>query len=64
MTAHNHRTIVPGCYRCELGQDEARVPEHVCDGGVFDRVVCAEPCGAMHFYCSVCDELQDECLLE
>lgn len=24
MTAHNHRAIVPGCYRCELGQDEAR----------------------------------------
>lgn len=24
MTAHNHRTIVPGCYRCDLGRDEAR----------------------------------------
>jgi hypothetical protein len=22
MTAHNHRTIVPGCYRCELSMDE------------------------------------------
>lgn len=22
MTAHDHRTIVPGCFRCELGQDE------------------------------------------
>jgi hypothetical protein len=24
MTAHDHREIVPGCYRCELGRDEAR----------------------------------------
>lgn len=24
MTPHDHTTIVPGCYRCELGQDEAR----------------------------------------
>ncbi|PTL55738.1 hypothetical protein [Paraconexibacter algicola] len=23
MTAHDHRTFVPGCYRCELGRDEA-----------------------------------------
>lgn len=23
MTAHDHRTIIPGCYRCELGRDEA-----------------------------------------
>lgn len=30
MTQHNHTTIVPGCYRCELGQDEAADagPEH------------------------------------
>lgn len=24
MTDHTHREIVPGCYRCELGADEAR----------------------------------------
>ncbi len=24
MTAHLHSTVVPGCYRCELGQDEYR----------------------------------------
>lgn len=24
MSQHDHRTAVPGCYRCELGQDEAR----------------------------------------
>jgi hypothetical protein len=23
MTPHDHTTRVPGCYRCELGQDEA-----------------------------------------
>ena len=22
MTAHDHRTVVPGCYRCELNADE------------------------------------------
>lgn len=24
MTAHVHSQIIPGCYRCELGRDEAR----------------------------------------
>ncbi len=24
MTAHTCTTITPGCYRCELGEDEAR----------------------------------------
>jgi hypothetical protein len=24
MTPHNHRRFVPGCFRCELGRDEAR----------------------------------------
>ena len=23
MTPHDHTTLVPGCYRCELGRDEA-----------------------------------------
>lgn len=23
MTAHLHAALVPGCFRCELGQDEA-----------------------------------------
>lgn len=27
MTPHNHREYVPGCYRCELGRDEARDAE-------------------------------------
>lgn len=27
MTAHDHTTYVPGCYRCELGRDEARDAE-------------------------------------
>ena len=22
MTQHTHTTVTPGCYRCELGQDE------------------------------------------
>lgn len=24
MTPHDHRTLVPGCFRCELGQDESK----------------------------------------
>lgn len=24
MTAHTHRTLVPGCYRCQLNKDEMR----------------------------------------
>lgn len=24
MSAHSHREVVPGCYRCELNEDEAR----------------------------------------
>lgn len=24
MTQHLHSTVVPGCYRCELGQDEVK----------------------------------------
>lgn len=27
MTPHDHRTFVPGCYRCELGRDEAHDAE-------------------------------------
>lgn len=27
MTPHDHRTLVPGCYRCELGRDEVRDAE-------------------------------------
>ena len=26
MTAHDHRTRVPGCFRCELSADEAMTP--------------------------------------
>ena len=26
MTAHDHRTVVPGCFRCELSADEAMTP--------------------------------------
>lgn len=64
MTAHLHSTIVEGCYRCDLGRDEAHIPPHECDAGTFDRVMCPEPCWTMHSYCSVCDELQDECALD
>lgn len=24
MTPHSHRTLVEGCYRCELGEDEVK----------------------------------------
>jgi ribosomal protein L37E len=27
VTPHDHRTLVEGCYRCELGRDEARAAE-------------------------------------
>ncbi len=63
MSVHNHRTLIDGCFRCELNRDEMRVPEHECDAGDFDRVVCPDPCGMMHSYCSVCGELQDACAL-
>ena len=26
MTAHDHRSYVDGCYRCELGRDEVTDP--------------------------------------
>lgn len=64
MTAHDHAVFVDGCYRCDLSRDEMRLPEHNCDTGWFDRVICPEPCGTMHSYCSVCGELQDECTLD
>lgn len=28
MTAHDHREVVPGCYRCELNSDEVRYRRH------------------------------------
>jgi len=62
VSLHLHPEFVPGCYRCDLSADEARIPEHDCDAGLFDRVLCG--CGAMHSYCTVCVELQDECELE
>jgi hypothetical protein len=27
MTPHLHGALVPGCYRCELGQDEMKAAE-------------------------------------
>ena len=33
MTPHNHPTVVPGCFRCELAVDEAydtQTPEPAC----------------------------------
>ncbi len=32
MTAHNHRTHVPGCYRCELSRDEIEAARRDGDG--------------------------------
>ena len=34
---------------------------HACDSGGFSRVVCPEPCGAMHSYCVACGTRQDFC---
>jgi hypothetical protein len=34
---------------------------HECDSGHFDRVVCPEPCGVMHSYCTVCGRRVDPC---
>ena len=34
---------------------------HTCDAGHFDRTICPEPCGSMHFYCSGCGARQDVC---
>jgi hypothetical protein len=56
VTPHDHREIVPGCYRCELGRDEA-------NDQLPDCPMCAED-GELHesrgddgesFYvCAVC----------
>ena len=27
MTAHTHRTVVPGCYRCDLNKDEIGISD-------------------------------------
>lgn len=35
--------------------------DHECDSGHFDRTVCAEPCGAMHSFCSICGKRADRC---
>lgn len=64
MTAHLHSAFVVGCYRCDLSRDEVLIPEHECDAGFFDRVMCPDPCNTMHSYCTVCDELQDACALD
>lgn len=38
MTAHDHRTLVPGCYRCELDKDEATRPYVAyAIGGAYNR---------------------------
>jgi hypothetical protein len=49
MTEHNHTTIVPGCYRCDLNKDEVRdsatgtikeaLREYVGDGDGSDEAV-------------------------
>ena len=32
MSRHDHQTYVPGCFRCELGRDEAeRAADRDCD---------------------------------
>lgn len=64
MTEHLHSVYVDGCFRCELGRDEAFIPEHECDAGDFDRVICAEPCGLMHSYCTICGKCAEICPLD
>lgn len=64
MSAHMCRVFDPACYRCDLTRDEMIVPEHDCDTGFFDRVLCPPPCSMMHSYCTVCHDLQDTCTLE
>lgn len=36
--------------------------KHECDFGYFDRTLCG--CGAMHTYCNICGERDDDCPLE
>lgn len=64
MTEHLHSTFVDGCFRCDLSREEAKIPEHRCDTGFFDRVLCQPPCGVMHSYCTICHALQDPCAHE
>ena len=61
MTQHLHSEFIEGCYRCDLNRDELP-PEHVCNSGDFDRVLCG--CDVMHSYCDICGALADECALE
>lgn len=55
MTSHDHTTIVPGCYRCELGQDET-VPLCACCREVYEyRHPDHDPWqGRMDAYCLDC----------
>lgn len=64
MTAHLHPSFVAGCFRCELSRDEAYVPPHQCDTGFQDRILCPEPCGLGHVFCTICGALQDKCVLD
>lgn len=46
-----------------MGQQEQQsAGPHNCDDQAwFDRSVCAEPCGSMHYYCGQCGRLLDAC---
>lgn len=35
---------------------------HECNSGYFDRTICPEPCGMMHYYCTVCGARDDTCV--
>ena len=59
MSAHTHRTLVDGCYRCDLNKAEMPGP-HECDALDVDWGNC-ELCGALHTFCSTCGEVRDDC---
>jgi hypothetical protein len=36
MSAHDHTTIVPGCYRCDLNKDELPTPLEAAAAVIYD----------------------------
>ena len=52
MTAHTHRTLVEGCFRCELNKDEiaAARAESLAEGWIEDEN------GNLYGHCNACGE--------
>jgi hypothetical protein len=53
MTPHDHRRLVPGCFRCELGRDEAidaldDDAIHVRNPGSASRTICDQDVAALN----------------